>query len=136
MFLRLLEGGGLQLGVCLGKEDAQSKWCAKAGKDYGCRSSTRGSRLLTDSMPEQGAGMTRLRFLTWTQGIRTTTASFTEKPTGSPLLGSSECPQRVSGGTSPAVQWFRTACQCRGQGFDPWFGKIPLAAGQRSLCAT
>ena len=28
------------------------------------------------------------------------------------------------------------ACQCRGQGFDPWSGKSPRVAGQRSLWAT
>ena len=29
-----------------------------------------------------------------------------------------------------------SACQCRGHGFDPWSGRIPHAAGQRSPCAT
>ena len=27
-----------------------------------------------------------------------------------------------------------SACQCRRHGFDPWSGKIPLAAEQLNLC--
>ena len=29
-----------------------------------------------------------------------------------------------------------SASQCRGYGFDPWFGKIPHTEGQLSPCAT
>ena len=29
-----------------------------------------------------------------------------------------------------------SACQCRGNGFNPWSGKIPRAKGQLSPCAT
>ena len=29
--------------------------------------------------------------------------------------------------TSLVVQWLRTDCQCRGQGFDPWPGKVHAA---------
>ena len=31
---------------------------------------------------------------------------------------------------------WESVCQCRGNGFDPWSGKIPHAAGQMSPCAT
>ena len=38
------------------------------------------------------------------------------------------------------LPWWRSgyepACQCRGQGFEPWSGKIPHAVEQLSLCAT
>ena len=37
-------------------------------------------------------------------------------------------PWRLSGKES--------ACRCRRQGFDPWSGKIPYAAGQLSPCTT
>ena len=30
----------------------------------------------------------------------------------------------------------RSACQCRGHGFDPWSEKIPHAMGQLTPCAT
>ena len=36
--------------------------------------------------------------------------------------------------TSLAVQWLRMCLRCRGNGFNPWSGKIPHAR-QRSLCA-
>ena len=35
--------------------------------------------------------------------------------------------------------WFsgwESACQCRGHGFDPWFRRIPHAAGQVGPCVT
>ena len=38
--------------------------------------------------------------------------------------------------TSLVAQWLRIACQCRGQRFKPWSGKIPHAAEQLSPCAT
>ena len=36
------------------------------------------------------------------------------------------------------MMWYdwEFVCQCRGQGFDPWSGKISLAAGQLRPCAT
>ena len=34
------------------------------------------------------------------------------------------------------LPWWRSACQCRGHGFNPWSGKIPHAAEQLGLCAT
>ena len=38
------------------------------------------------------------------------------------------------------LPWWRSGyespCQCRGLGFDPWSGKIPLAPEQLSPCAT
>ena len=44
--------------------------------------------------------------------------------------------------TSLEVHCYESACQHKGQGFDPWSGKIPHAAGQQacipqllSLCA-
>ena len=39
-------------------------------------------------------------------------------------------------GTSLVAQWLRIRLQCRGQGFEPWSGKIPHAAEQLSPCAT
>ena len=30
----------------------------------------------------------------------------------------------------------KSACQCRGHGFDPWSGKIPHVVEQLSPCAT
>ena len=38
--------------------------------------------------------------------------------------------------TALAVQWLRMHLPMQGQGFDPWSGKIPHAAGQLSPCAT
>ncbi|XP_054938684.1 actin-related protein 2/3 complex subunit 1B isoform X1 [Physeter macrocephalus] len=37
---------------------------------------------------------------------------------------------------SLVVQWLSIACQCRGQGFESWSGKIRHAAEQLSPCAT
>ena len=39
-------------------------------------------------------------------------------------------------GTSQVVQQLGIACQCRGNGFNPWSGKIPHAMGQRSRSTT
>ena len=36
-------------------------------------------------------------------------------------------------GVSLVAQWIKSAYQCRGHGFDPWSGKISLAAEQLSL---
>ena len=36
-------------------------------------------------------------------------------------------------GASLVAQWLRSACQCRGHGFDPWSRKIPHAMEQLSL---
>ena len=36
------------------------------------------------------------------------------------------------------LPWWHSgsACQCRGHGFKPWYGKIPHAVEQLSPCAT
>ena len=39
-------------------------------------------------------------------------------------------------GASLVAQWLRSACQCRGRGFEPWSGKIPHAAEQLGPWAT
>ena len=54
-----------------------ARWRGKAGKDDGRRASVRGSRLVTNSTPEQGTDVMRLSFLTWIRGITTTTISNT-----------------------------------------------------------
>ena len=36
--------------------------------------------------------------------------------------------------TSLVVQWLRIHCQCRGEGFNSWSGKIPHAIEQLSPC--
>ena len=47
-----------------------------------------------------------------------------------------KCPQKTE--AEGRLPWWcsgwESACQCRGQGFDPWSGKIPHPAGQLSLC--
>ena len=47
-----------------------------------------------------------------------------------------KCPQNTE--AEGRLPWWcsgwESACQCRGQGFDPWSGKIPHPAGQLSLC--
>ena len=47
-----------------------------------------------------------------------------------------KCPQKTE--AEGQLPWWcsgwESACQCTGQGFDPWSGKIPHPAGQLSLC--
>ena len=43
--------------------------------------------------------------------------------------------QEGSPGAFLAVQWLKSALQCKGHGLFPWSSKIPRAAGQRSLCS-
>ena len=43
---------------------------------------------------------------------------------------------KVTLGTSLEVQCLgKSSPQCRGRGFNPWFGKIPRAVGQLSSCS-
>ena len=43
--------------------------------------------------------------------------------------------EKENSGTPLVVQWLRNLLLCRGQGADPWFGKIPHAVQQLRLCA-
>ena len=44
--------------------------------------------------------------------------------------------QKLRERASLVVQCLGICLQCRGHGFEPWSGRIPHAAEQRSLCAT
>ena len=50
--------------------------------------------------------------------------------------GRKEAAKPSSPTASLVVPWLRTCQQCRRHGFDPWSGRLPQAAEQRSLCAT
>ena len=46
------------------------------------------------------------------------------------------CSGDFPGGTVVKNRPAKSACQCRGHGFNPWSGKIPHTAEQLSPCAT